>query len=128
MSSILEHYESQETQLSVARRLSPEDICVGDCVMVSEIQYELPSFLWCDSDPMRTPPELPVRISFRASTDFGPLKVKAVCLPFVLCKSISTGARKLLDIRQVQLMRLANNFEREAKKMFRSKRKKKNRK
>jgi hypothetical protein len=49
-----------------------------------------------------------VQLTFRPS-GFELLVVKSICLPFVFCKTIK-GKPQVLDLRQVELMKLDEGF------------------
>lgn len=97
-----------KTLLGVARPLAPEDIAVHSYVAVLTETVELLPF-WiidspCDIDRVR-----PVRWS-RAPVSAGwPLKVIAVCLPFVLVKSVRKDVATL-DVRQCALAELSPEY------------------
>ena len=92
--------------------LAPEDIAVGDYVALLQISYELPSFLWCDGAPAGTT-ESTVRISCIPHRSGVPLKVKAVCLPFLLVKSPGRKPRTI-DVRKCRLARLDAGYAKTA--------------
>lgn len=94
----------------VARSLAPEDLRCGDFVGVLREIAEYPSFLWCGDSQMLAPDE-PVRIEWRADDGGTPLKVKAICLPFVFVKA-PCGRHRTLDVRQCQLVRLETDYAR----------------
>lgn len=89
--------------LSLAKPLAPEEICVGDFVSLLHVYYDLPSFFWDDTSFDRR--EELVRLCYLPETAGVPLKVKSVCLPFVLAKQPG-GGRQTLDVRRVRLARL----------------------
>lgn len=123
MDTSIKETQSETSDNGFAKRLHPEDISVGDAILVSETQYEIPSFLWCGADTFALPPESPVRISLKACPNQAPLKVKAICLPYILCRDSKRRAR-LLDVRQVQLMKLARSFSDSFRKALKEERKK----
>ena len=96
--------EATSCESFVARSLAPEDLRLGDYVTVLAEIVEWPSFYWhCDAQVW--PPQEPVRLQ-RYSDDGGtPLKIKAICLPFVFVKK-PCGGHLTLDIRQHRLVRL----------------------
>jgi len=108
---------------TLAKALAPEDICVGDYVALLHEVDELPSFLWC-ADSTLAPREELVRIQLVPESGGVPLKVKSICLPYVLVKH-PRGSRETLDVRRWKLARLDNHFARIAWKSLRNKRKKK---
>lgn len=101
--------------MTVARRLHPEDVRVGDDVAIFLVSHEFPSSLWCSADVTRLPPEQPVKLTFLPFEEFECLKVKSVCLPFILCKSCRNRQR-VLDVRQVQLAKLDPGFAKRVRK------------
>ncbi|MEM8678667.1 MAG: hypothetical protein AAGF97_04835 [Planctomycetota bacterium] len=93
---------SMETR--VAATISGEDLVPGDFVAVLRRSYEFPSFLW-DGCGTTLRPEETVRLQFIPEEAGKPLKVTVVCLPFVYVERADREL-KVLDTRQVQLVRL----------------------
>lgn len=92
----------------LAKCVSPEDLHRGDFVAVLNSIYEFPSFLWCcDSGSIRH--DEPVRVQFKSPTDGVPLKIKAICLPFVLVR-LPNGRAQSIDVRQNQFVRLTTRY------------------
>jgi hypothetical protein len=94
----------------LAALVAAEDLHRGDMVALLNETYEYPSFLWC-SDSQLAPPEQPVRIPWRSPDAGLPLRVKAICLPFVFVQS-PQGDYRTLDVRQCQLVRLRRDYAR----------------
>ena len=92
----------------VSRSLAAEDLKCGDFVGILHEIVEWPSFLW-SSDPQLLPPHELVRLQCRASDGGTPLKVKAICLPFVFVKK-PCGQHRILDVRQHRLVRLSGDY------------------
>ena len=92
----------------VSRSLSAEDLKCGDFVGILHEIIEWPSFFW-DCDPQLLPPHEPVRLTCRAAAGGTPLKVKAICLPFVFVKQ-PCGQHQTLDIRRHKLVRLSDDY------------------
>ena len=116
------------SSVTLAKALAPEEICAGDYVTQLYEVCELPSFLW-DADATLSPRDQLVRLQYVPESGGVPLKVKSVCLPYVLVKHPRWG-RQTIDIRRVKLARLSKTFAREAwdtLRTGRSKRKKKRR-
>lgn len=88
---------------SLAKPLAPEEIRVGDFVTPLHVFYDFPSFYWDGCDVGRR--DETVRICCIPETGGVPLKVKSICLPFVLIKHAS-GELQTLDVRKVRLARL----------------------
>jgi hypothetical protein len=66
--------------------------------------------MWCHDSQLLAPNE-PVRVQWRPDDGGTPLKVKAICLPFVFAKAPS-GDRRILDMRQCRLARLSSGYAR----------------
>ena len=92
---------------TVAASVAPEDLKIGDFVAVLNEVIEYPSFFWFDLDATNRD-EL-VRIRYIPSGSGMPLKVKAICLPFVFVKP-PIGQSETVDIRKVQLVRLNERY------------------
>jgi hypothetical protein len=99
-------HTSTADDTALAASVAPEDLRRGDYVAVLNEIFELPSWLWCDS---MTPDEEPVRIKYCATDAGMPLKIKAICLPFVFTKSADRQLQTF-DVRQVQLVRLDRRY------------------
>jgi hypothetical protein len=93
-----------------AKPLAAEDLRCGDYVSVLHEIVEWPSCFWPNHSHQLTPSE-PVRIQQKASDGGIPLKVKAICLPFVFVK-LPDGQHKMLDVRRQYLVRLSPDFAR----------------
>ena len=88
----------------VAARVAGEDLKQGDYVTVLSETIQLPSYLWCGSNDLLSADE-PIQYRYLPRDAGLPLKVVAICLPFVYAKE-PTGGINTLDIRQKQLARL----------------------
>lgn len=97
---------------TLAKALAPEEIRPGDYVTALHVIAEVPSFYWF-SDGWSLPVDQPVRIRLTSSSDGMPLKVKSLCLPFVLVKQAS-GDQRTLDVRKCQLARLNKRYAKRA--------------
>jgi hypothetical protein len=97
-----------EMSATLAKSLAPEEILPGDYVALLHVACELPSFLWC-AEASTLPLQEPVRIRFVPEGGGIPLKVRAVCLPFVLVK-VPQGGRTTLDVRHNQFARLDRTY------------------
>jgi hypothetical protein len=95
--------------LTVAATVAPEDLRAGDYVAILNRTYEAPSFLWPCAESVA--PEEPVRIRWRTREAGLPLKVKAICLPFVFLTT-PKGRYRSVDVRQVELVRLNSGYAR----------------
>ena len=92
----------------MAKPLAPEEIRLGDFVSLLHIVYEVPSFFWCN-DATTQPPEELVRLCCLPESAGVPLRVKSVCLPYVLVKHPG-GGRRTLDVRRCRLARLDKKY------------------
>lgn len=90
-------------QPTLAARVSGEDLACGDYVAVLTQIVEFPSFFW-DSCTSTSPGEL-VRMQVIPQDAGTPLKVVAICLPFVYVRH-PQGMLHTLDTRKAQLARL----------------------
>lgn len=99
---------SNNSETCLARPLAAEDLRRGDFVSILHEVVEYPSFFWC-SDPQLWPPGEPVRMQLRPREGGTPLKVKAICLPFVFVKT-PCGKHRTLDVRQQRLVRLSRDY------------------
>ena len=102
-------------EATLAKALAPEEIRPGDYVSPLQLVTEVPSFWFCDAWDLAR--EEPVRIRYITHCDGAPLRVKSVCLPFVLVKQPS-GQTVSLDVRKCQFARLDRRHGRRAWKAF----------
>jgi hypothetical protein len=107
---------SKQDAASLAKALAPEDVRAGDFVAVLDEICELPSFFWCDGGALLPRDEL-VRIRYTPTSEAVPLKVKGVCLPYVLVKQ-PRGGKRTLDVRKSRLARLDRRYARAAWKAY----------
>ncbi len=112
---------------TAAQTVAGEDLEVGDYVAVLEQTYEFASFLWCGVDVQLMPPDEPVRVRMAPLDSGVPLRVAAVCVPFVLAKHPKGGTRSL-DLRLCRLARVDRGYGRAAWRLARGKRAGKRRK
>lgn len=92
----------------LAASVAPEDLNCGDYIAALNVVYQFPSFLWC-CDSSAVEPGEAVQVQFRAPGAGTPLKVKAICLPFVFVK-LPNGSTQTMDVRQFQFVRLAPEY------------------
>jgi hypothetical protein len=107
--------QNREVSL-VATVVAPEDLRGGDFVAVLAEIVELPTFLWnetlCGQGEM-------VRIRRLPTEERVPLKVKAICLPFVFVKQ-PNGRFQTIDVRLASLVRLERNYAKRVWKTLRT--------
>jgi hypothetical protein len=87
--------------------VAPEDLRRGDFIAVLSEIMELPSFLWTETIPGGRS-EL-VRVRRLPTEDRAPLKVKAICLPFIFVK-LPSGQFQTIDVRLTSLVRLKKGY------------------
>lgn len=100
-----------------ATRLAPEDLRPGQDVAILTEVFECPTWLWhCEAPGFR--PDEVVRLQAIGRASGRPLRIKAVCLPFVLVTRID-GKSRTLDVRRVQLVKLDRSFAKLVRKSIR---------
>lgn len=92
----------------LAKCVAPEDLNCGEFVAALNVIREYPSFMWC-CDGSDVQPHEPVRIQYQESGSGTPLKVKAICLPFVFVK-FPNGKSQTIDVRLTQFVRLNADY------------------
>ena len=103
---------------TLVRMLAPEDIQPGDYVTPLSTLAEVPSYWWCGDD-WSLPRDRPVYIRFITGCDGAPLRVKSICVPFILVKQ-PDGQSLTLDLRKCQLARLDRKYGRRAWKAYKN--------
>jgi hypothetical protein len=98
-------------ETNATKSLAAEDLRCGDFVSILYEVTEYPSCFWC-GDSRLMPADEPVRVPYRTADCGTPLKVKAICLPFVFVKK-PCGAHRTLDLRQHTLVRLTPDYARQ---------------
>jgi hypothetical protein len=93
-----------QLETTVAATLPAEDVACGDFVALLNSVCELPSYLWNSCDALLPADEL-VRLKFIPSDAGIPLKVFAICLPFIYAET-AEGITETIDVRQSQIVRL----------------------
>lgn len=104
--------------VELAKSLAAEDIRCGDLVAILDVVCEYPSFLW-NGDSQLLSPHDPIRVRWRSAAPGRPLKVKAICLPYLLVKSPG-GHHGTLDTRQCRLVRLSGAYAKKAWKQLKA--------
>ncbi|QDT53278.1 hypothetical protein Pan44_12940 [Caulifigura coniformis] len=106
-----------KTVTTVAARLAPEDLRPGQDIAVLTEILECPTWLW-PGEVSGVRPDEPVRLQITGRGSGRPLRIKAVCLPFVLVSRID-GKFRTLDVRRVQLVKLDRDFAKLVRKSLR---------
>jgi hypothetical protein len=104
---------------AAAATVAPEDLRCGDYVAVLNEIVEIPSCCWLEL--ASHPPEEPVRVRLMARDSGLPLKVQAICLPFVYVRTPEEWSESL-DVRRVQFVRVSRSYARMAWKQARKER------
>ncbi len=94
-------------EITITRRLAPEDILPGMFIAIAAHTREIFPHWLIGSTPNHVPDV--VRISVRGCVDGTPLRVVAVCLPFVMTEN-AKGAIETLDVRQHTLVTIDEMF------------------
>lgn len=97
------HIASQ-LEPTAAATVAGEDLACGDYVAMLNETVDFPSFLWDACGASLSPHEL-VRLKVIPATAGYPLRVIAICLPFVYAKT-PAGDTVTIDVRRTQLVRL----------------------
>lgn len=87
-----------------AATVAGEDLASGDYIALLNQTVDFPSFLWDSCGASLSPHEL-VRLTTIPANAGRPLRVIAICLPFVYAKTPS-GKTATIDTRRTQLVRL----------------------
>ena len=95
---------TSESELTTAATVAGEDIACGDYVSSLTEIAAFPSFLWDSCGAVLSPHEL-VRLQIIPAGAGLPLKVIAICLPFVYARR-PNGELATIDTRRIQLVRL----------------------
>lgn len=93
-----------QSELKVAATVAGEDLVCGDYVALLTETIDVPSYLWEGCGTSLSPDEM-VRLKLIPEDAGQPLKVLAVCLPFVYAKK-ADAATVTIDTRRLQLVRL----------------------
>jgi hypothetical protein len=106
-------------QPTLAQNIAGEDLVVGEYIAILNDTYEYPSFLW-DRCAVTLPASEPVRVRYASSRAGKPIKIAAICLPFVYGKN-PDGAMEIIDLRRAQIVRLDQACARDIRDQLRSK-------
>ncbi|NUQ66641.1 MAG: hypothetical protein HUU20_29615 [Pirellulales bacterium] len=87
-----------------AATVAGEDLACGDYVSLLNETVDMPSYFWDGWGASLSPEEL-VRLRLIPDRAGQPLRVIAICLPFVYAKT-PNGEMVILDTRRMQLVRL----------------------
>jgi len=99
----IENTSTTAAKATLAKVLAPEEVRRGDYVAPLYVVAEVPSYWWFEQ--WDHPRDQPVRIRLMPPCQGAPLKVRSVCVPFVLVKT-ATGDEHSIDLRNCQLARL----------------------
>lgn len=107
------------SELTVAARLAPEELRAGQDVAVLTELHECPTWLW-SGELVGVRPEETVRLQVMSRCGGLPLRIKAVCLPFLVVVR-PDGTAVSLDVRRVQLVKLDRAYAKLVRKLLREK-------
>ena len=105
----------------LARTVAGEDLVQGDFVATMMERVDVPSYVWNNSGYELSPHEL-VSLQLTPENAGQPLKVFAICLPFVYVKT-AHGGTMTIDTRTMRLVRLGRQCAKVVWKQLRPKRK-----
>jgi hypothetical protein len=105
---------------TVAASVAGEDVHCGDYVALLSHIYELPTCLWSSGSDYLPADEI-IRLKMIPEDAGVPLKVFAVCLPFVYALT-SCGEMKTLDLRRQSIVRLDRSSAKQVWKQLRQRR------
>lgn len=111
--------QPKSVNTTACQNVHPEDLRVGEFVVVLQQSYQLGTYNWCGLDAHQFPPDRPIELTLRGVFD-GLLEVQEVCFPFVLCRDYH-GNAVVLDARSTELGRLSESFADGYKTLMKSK-------
>lgn len=126
MADSLSQPDIKRERTSLAKSLAPEDVHVGDYVAVLHETYDFPSFFWCEDPALEDRSKTVIIRVVPREGNGQPLRVKAICLPFVLVKHPRKGTFSI-DVRCQQLARLDPTYAGTVWKAMKTRKKKKKR-
>lgn len=101
-----------ETQTLSKRVLSPEDIQVGDQIALTHIHIQLvPDMIEVFLAGQTIEP---IRMTAMPGDSGWPIKVLAVCLPFLMTETV-TGSRCVIDTRRYEFVRVSDAYAKAGK-------------
>lgn len=100
--------KSQTLEPTAAKRVAPEDLRVGDGVTVGRVTSEI---LASEDPPPGSTHNRVLKADFIPHDAGDPLRVKRVCLPFVLAVN-AADQHVTLDVRRQHLMKLDADYTR----------------
>jgi hypothetical protein len=109
-----------EPRLKTARPLAPEDIRPGQFVALLNVTAEYLPWYYLEEPRFDTP--RPMRLTWLPD-DVEPMRVSAVCLPYVLVRTVQRK-HEVLDLRRHKLARVSSRFARAAFKSMKPRKKK----
>jgi hypothetical protein len=114
---MMDLFQSADCRTDLAASVAPEDLRCGDFVALLSVVHEFPSFFWsCGSGALAC--DRPVRVECTGTEDGAPLRIEAICLPFVFVKD-AAGKYRTLDVRLCRLARLSADYGRKVWKALR---------
>ncbi len=99
-----------KTKVKTSQSVGPEDVRVGDYLTTTRVTVE---FLPDVCDPYRGRTVEPMRCDIMPWCAGTPMRVEAVCVPFVYVRTPS-GDREAIDLRRYSVVRLAPTYGQKA--------------
>lgn len=112
--SDIDELTTDESGLGLAAVVAGEDLRIGDDIAILSEIVEIPSCFW-DCDAATLSPHDLVRLRYTSREPGVPLRVVAVCLPFV-CVQTPQNQHRLLDLRMIQIAKLTASYARAVRK------------
>lgn len=98
---------SKKNEIKVVRMVRPDDVRVGDYVMVMHVSYDYVTMsCGVGSDGLTVQ-----RLTVVPNETAPPVRIESACVPFVMVRS-AKGKSSMVDMRRVQLGRVSNVFGR----------------
>lgn len=115
--------ELEHKTAPIAKLLAPEDVSVGDFVAVLSVEHEYPWVSYYFEPPMAGQEEV-VRVRLRPCRPCAPMRVEAICLPFIFVRT-ATGDTQTIDVRAMRLAKLSPKYAKYVRKAMQAKKRKK---
>ncbi len=105
-------------QPSLAQCVAGEDLQLGEFISILTTTTEFLSHLWDHCDRSLAPEDV-VRVRYIPARAGQPLKIVAICLPFVYVQGVNKKV-EVLDLRLTQVVRLNRECAKEVWKLTKS--------
>lgn len=105
-------------QPSLAQCVAGEDLQLGEFISMLTTTTEFLSHLWDRCDRSLAPEDV-VRVKYIPPRAGHPLKIAAICLPFIYVQDVNKKV-EILDLRMTQVVRLNRECAKEVWKLIKS--------